>query len=40
LRRSAYNARPLAGILLCGARTFLDTHKAHRDCLANFPARL
>ncbi len=34
----AYGARPLAGILLCGARTFLDA-RTHRDCLANFPAR-
>ncbi|HQE39943.1 MAG TPA: hypothetical protein PLC55_11675, partial [Zoogloea sp.] len=29
---------PLAGILLYGARTFLDA-RTLRDCLANFPAR-
>lgn len=29
-------ARPLAGILLCGARTFLHAHEAHSGCLADF----
>jgi len=38
LSPEGYGARPLAGILLYGARTFLDA-RTHRDCLANFPAR-
>ena len=29
-------ARPLAGILLYGARTFLHAHEAHSGCLADF----
>ena len=33
---SPHGARPLAGILLCGARTFLHAHKAHSGCLADF----
>ena len=35
---SPHGARPLAGILLYGARTFLDSHldDGCRDCLANF----
>ena len=37
LSPEGYGARPLAGILLYGARTFLDA-RTHRDCLANFPA--
>lgn len=38
LSPEGYGARPLAGILLYGARTFLDT-RTYRDCLANFPGR-
>lgn len=34
---SPHGARPLAGILLCGARTFLHAHEVRSDCLANFP---
>ena len=38
LSPEGYGARPLAGILLYGARTFLAA-RTQRDCLANFPAR-
>ncbi len=37
LRLAAYSARPLAGILLCGARTFLPAHEAPGGCLTDFP---
>jgi hypothetical protein len=33
---SPHGVRPLAGILLCGARTFLYAHKVRSDCLASF----
>ena len=33
---SPRGARPLAGILLCGARTFLCTGKLYSDCPASF----
>jgi hypothetical protein len=33
---SPRGVRPLAGILLYGARTFLSTHEAYSDCLAGF----
>ncbi len=33
---SPRGVRPLAGILLCGARTFLYAHKMRSDCLADF----
>ncbi len=33
---SPHGVRLLAGILLCGARTFLYALKAHSDCLASF----
>ncbi len=33
---SPHGVRPLAGILLCGARTFLHTVKPYSDCLAVF----
>jgi hypothetical protein len=33
---SPRGARPLAGILLCGARTFLSEDKPPSDCLADF----
>ncbi len=32
---SARAAQALPGILPCGARTFLDAHRVHRDCLAD-----
>ena len=37
---SPHDARPLAGILLCGARTFLHAPTVRSDCLANFPRTL
>lgn len=37
LRLAAYSARPLAGILLCGARTFLPALDAPGGCLDDFP---
>jgi hypothetical protein len=36
---SPHGVRQLAGILLCGARTFLYTLKAYSDCLASFDAK-
>ena len=36
---SARAAQALPGILPCGARTFLDAHTVHRDCLADSAAR-
>ena len=33
---SPHGVRPLTGILLCGARTFLSAHKVRSDCLASF----
>ena len=33
---SPRGARPLAGILPCGARTFLHAHEARSDCPADF----
>ena len=35
---SPHGVRPLTGILLCGARTFLYTLKTYSDCLASFGA--
>jgi len=40
---SPHGARPLAGILLCGARTFLSApgfHLLPSGCLTDFPGRL
>jgi len=37
---SPHGVRPLTGILLYGARTFLSAHKARSDCLASFAASL
>jgi len=36
---SPRGARPLAGILLCGARTFLYALVVRSDCLVDFPLR-
>ncbi|GEM_PF-25987 len=35
---SPHGVRPLTGIPLCGARTFLSAHKVRSDCLASFEA--
>ena len=40
LRLAAYSARPLAGILLCEARTFLPVLKVRSGCLTDFPPQL
>ena len=38
---SPHGVRPLAGILLCGARTFLYTYEnTYSDCLASFTNKL
>ncbi len=37
---SPHDARPLAGILPCGARTFLPAHEVRSDCPADFARRL
>ena len=40
LRLAAYSARPLTGIPLCEARTFLPVQKARGGCLTGFPGTI